>query len=53
VRDVERTIEDTQREIARGESERTPWFVLGGVTLLIAIVAGTLIAVAVLVWVFA
>ncbi|HZO50564.1 MAG TPA: hypothetical protein VFB26_10495 [Gaiellaceae bacterium] len=47
------TIQRTVQEAARGRSERTPWFVLGGVTLVIAAVAGVLIAIGVLVWVLA
>ncbi len=51
--DPRETIERTVQEVARGRSERTPWFVLGGVTLVVAIVAGVVIAIAVLVWVLA
>ena len=41
------------REATRGESERTPWLLIGGVGGTIAIVAGVLIVAMLLIWRFA
>ena len=49
-REPDAPLERPAREAARGESARTPLFVLGGVAGTIALVAGTLIAVLLLVW---
>lgn len=49
-RETDAPLEPQAREAARGESERTPLLVIGGVGGTIAIVAGILIAVLLLVW---
>jgi hypothetical protein len=46
-------LEREAREAARGESPRTPFLVIGGVAGTIAIVAGALILVMLLIWRFA
>jgi hypothetical protein len=51
--DLQRRLEQTEREVARGQSERTPWLVLSWVTLLIAGVAAVVIAATLLIWIYA
>lgn len=46
-------IEQTERDVTRGDAPETPAFVIGGVTLVIATVAAVVIAVALLVWLYA
>jgi hypothetical protein len=50
---VEDKVEETERSVARGDSPETPLFVLGGVTFVIACVAAVVIAIALLVWIYA
>ena len=50
---VDNKIEEAERDVARGDAPETPMFVLGRVTLVIAAVAAVVIAVAVLVWLYA
>lgn len=52
-REDDAPLEREAREAARGESEKTPLLVLGGVGGTIAIVAGVLIVVAFLIWLLA
>ena len=52
-RDSDAPLEREAREAARGESERTPLLVIGGVGGTIAIVVGVLIVVALLIWLLA
>jgi hypothetical protein len=52
-REDDAPLEREAREAARGESPRTPFLVIGGVAGTIAIVAGVLIVVMLLVWRFA
>lgn len=52
-REDDAPLEREAREAARGESEKTPLLVIGGVGGTIAIVAGVLIAIALLIWLFA
>jgi hypothetical protein len=49
-RESDAPLEREVREAARGESERTPWLVLGGVGGLIAIVVGVVVLAALLIW---
>ena len=49
-RQTDAPLEREAREAARGESERTPLLVLGGVGGTIALVAGILIVVLLLLW---
>jgi hypothetical protein len=49
-RETDAPLEREAREAARGESERTPLLVLGGVGGTIALVVGILIAVLLLLW---
>jgi hypothetical protein len=49
-REQDAPLEREAREAARGASERTPAFVFGGVFTLIAVVAGIVIAAALLLW---
>ena len=49
-RQTDAPLEREAREAARGESERTPLLVLGGVGGAIAVVAGLLIAFLLLLW---
>ena len=51
-RESDAPLEQPAREAARGRSERTPFLVIGGVGGTIAIVAGILILIMVLVWRF-
>jgi hypothetical protein len=50
---VQDKLERTSRDVARGDAPETPIFVLGGVTLVIAAVAAVVIAVALLLWLYA
>lgn len=50
---LRRRLRRTEREAALGQSERTPLLVLGGVGLVVTVVAAVVIAVALLVWIFA
>ena len=43
--------DDVAREVARGRSEATPWLVLGSVALTVGVVAGTVVAVLLLLWI--
>ena len=52
-RESDAPLEREAREAARGESEKTPLLVIGGVVGTIAIVAGVLIVAMLLVWYFA
>jgi hypothetical protein len=52
-REDDAPLEREAREVARGESEKTPLLVIGGVGGTIAIVAGILIVAMLLVWYFA
>lgn len=52
-RESDAPLEREAREVARGESEKTPLLVIGGVGGTIAIVAGVLIVAMLLVWYFA
>jgi hypothetical protein len=52
-REDDAPLEREAREVARGESEKTPLLVIGGVGGTIAIVAGVLIVAMLLVWYFA
>lgn len=49
-REQDAPLEREAREVARGASEQTPAFVFGGVMTVIAIVAGIVIAAALLLW---
>ena len=49
-RESDAPLEPQAREAARGESERTPLLVIGGVGGAIALVAGTLITLLLLLW---
>jgi hypothetical protein len=51
-RDHDAPLEQPAREAARGRSERTPLLLIGGVGGTIAVVAGILIVIMVLVWRF-
>jgi hypothetical protein len=51
-REDDAPLEREAREAARGESEKTPLLVIGGVGGTIAIVVGILILVALLIWIF-
>jgi hypothetical protein len=42
--------DDVPREAARGRTDATPWYVLGGVTLTLAAVAGVVIAALLALW---
>jgi hypothetical protein len=46
-------LEREVREAARGESEKTPLLVIGGVGGTIAVVAGVLVVIMILIWRFA
>lgn len=52
-RESDAPLEREAREAARGESEKTPLLLIGGVAGAIAIVAGILILAMLLVWYFA
>jgi hypothetical protein len=52
-REDDAPLEREAREVARGESEKTPLLLIGGVGGTIAIVAGVLIVAMLLVWYFA
>jgi hypothetical protein len=52
-REDDAPLEREARQVARGESEKTPLLVIGGVGGTIAIVAGILIVAMLLVWYFA
>ena len=52
-REDDAPLEREAREAARGESEKTPLLVIGGVGGTIAVVVGILIAVALLIWLLA
>jgi hypothetical protein len=52
-REDDAPLEREAREAARGESEKTPLLVLGGVGGTIAIVVGALVVVALLIWLLA
>jgi hypothetical protein len=43
-------LEETEREVARGASARTPAFVLGGVTLVVGITVAVVVGLAFLAW---
>jgi hypothetical protein len=43
-------LEETEREVARGASARTPAFVLGGVTLVVAVTVAVVVGLAFLAW---
>jgi hypothetical protein len=49
-RESDAPLEGEAREAARGASEQTPAFVFGGVITLIAVVAGIVIALGLLLW---
>lgn len=51
-RESDAPLEREAREAARGESERTPLLLIGGVGGTIAVVAGILIVAMLLVWLF-
>ena len=51
-RESDAPLEREAREAARGESEKTPLLLIGGVAGTIAIVAGILIVAMILVWLF-
>ena len=51
-RESDAPLEREAREAARGESERTPLLLIGGVGATIAVVAGILIVAMLLVWLF-
>ena len=51
-RESDAPLEREAREAARGESEKTPLLLLGGVGGTIAVVAGILIVAMLLVWLF-
>jgi hypothetical protein len=51
-RESDAPLERETREAARGESEKTPLLLIGGVGGTIALVAGILIVVMLLVWLF-
>jgi hypothetical protein len=42
--------DDLPRTVTRGRSDATPWYVLGGVTLTIGVVAGVVIAALLVLW---
>ena len=52
-RESDAPLEREAREAARGESEKTPLLLIGGVGGTIAVVAGILIVAMLLVWLFA
>jgi hypothetical protein len=52
-RESDAPLEREAREAARGESEKTPLLVLGGVGGTIAVVVAALVLVALLIWLFA
>jgi hypothetical protein len=52
-RETDQPLEREAREAARGQSEKTPLLLIGGVAGTIAIVAGVLIVVMLLIWRFA
>jgi hypothetical protein len=52
-RETDQPLEREAREAARGQSEKTPLLLIGGVAGTIAIVAGILIVVMLLIWRFA
>lgn len=49
-REGDAPLEPEAREAARGRSERTPFLIIGGVAGTIAVVAGALIGILLLVW---
>ena len=51
-RESDAPLEREAREAARGESERTPMLLIGGVGATIAVVAGILIVAMLLLWLF-
>lgn len=51
-RESDAPLEREAREAARGESEKTPLLLIGGVAGTIAVVAGILIVAMLLVWLF-
>jgi hypothetical protein len=51
-RESDAPLERESREVARGESEKTPLLLIGGVGGTIAVVAGVLIVVMLLIWRF-
>ena len=51
-RESDAPLEREAREAARGESEKTPLLLIGGVGGVIAVVAGILIVAMLLVWLF-
>ena len=51
-RETDAPLEREAREAARGESEKTPLLLIGGVGGTIAVVAGILIVAMLLVWLF-
>jgi hypothetical protein len=52
-RETDAPLEREAREAARGDSERTPLLVLGGVGGTIAVVVAALVLIALLIWLFA
>jgi len=52
-RERDQPLEREAREAARGQSEKTPLLLIGGVAGTIAIVAGVLIVIMLLIWRFA
>jgi hypothetical protein len=52
-RESDAPLEREAREAARGESEKTPLLVLGGVGGTIAVVVAALVLIALLIWLFA
>lgn len=52
-RESDAPLEREAREAARGDSERTPLLVLGGVGGTIAVVVAALVLIALLIWLFA
>ena len=50
---AENKLEETARDVTRGDAPETPMFVIGGVTLVIAAVAAVVIAIALLLWLYA
>ena len=52
-RESDAPLEREAREAARGESEKTPLLVLGGVGGTIAVVVGALVLIALLIWLLA
>jgi hypothetical protein len=51
-RESDAPLERESREVARGESDKTPLLLIGGVGGTIAVVAGVLIVVMLLIWRF-